>query len=58
MTTGQRQGDLIVIDKGLKEGERVVTNGQLGVTPDGKVQITQPQNKAKPAAPARNGTES
>jgi membrane fusion protein, multidrug efflux system len=49
VSTGQRQGDLIVIDKGLKAGERVVTTGQLGVTPDGKVQIAQPQNKAGPS---------
>jgi multidrug efflux system membrane fusion protein len=38
---GQRQGDLVVIDKGLKPGEQVVVQGQLGVTPDGKVRITQ-----------------
>jgi multidrug efflux system membrane fusion protein len=38
---GQRQGDLVVIDKGVKSGERVVVQGQLGVTPEGKVQITQ-----------------
>ncbi|HEX2228096.1 MAG TPA: efflux RND transporter periplasmic adaptor subunit [Candidatus Binatia bacterium] len=44
VTTGQRQGDLVVIDKGLKAGERVVATGQLGVTPEGKVQIVQPGN--------------
>jgi multidrug efflux system membrane fusion protein len=37
---GQRQGDLIVVDEGLKSGERVVVRGQLGVTPGGKVRIT------------------
>jgi membrane fusion protein, multidrug efflux system len=43
VTVGQRQGDLVVIDSGLKVGERVVTNGQLGVTPGGQVKIlTQP----------------
>jgi multidrug efflux system membrane fusion protein len=43
VTVGQRQGDLVVIDRGLKAGERVVTNGQLGVTPGGQVKIiTQP----------------
>lgn len=46
VTVGQRQGDLVVVDTGLREGERVVTNGQLGVTPEGKVKI------AEPAAPA------
>jgi multidrug efflux system membrane fusion protein len=41
VTVGQRQGDLVVIDKGVNPGERVVTNGQLGVTPGGKVNVTQ-----------------
>jgi membrane fusion protein, multidrug efflux system len=44
---GQRQGDLVVVVQGLKPGEHVVANGQLGVTPGGKVLI-QPQN-AQPA---------
>ena len=43
VTVGQRHGDLIVIGQGLKQGERVVTNGQLGVTPGGKVQIATPE---------------
>lgn len=36
---GQRQGDFVVVDAGLKSGERVVVRGQLGVTPGGKVRI-------------------
>jgi multidrug efflux system membrane fusion protein len=36
---GQRQGDFVVVDEGLKSGERVVVRGQLGVTPGGKVRI-------------------
>jgi multidrug efflux system membrane fusion protein len=36
---GQRQGDLIVISQGVKAGERIVINGQLGVTPGGKVRV-------------------
>ena len=35
--TGQRQGDSIVIEEGVKAGEKVVVTGQLGVTPGGKV---------------------
>jgi len=31
-----------VVEKGVEPGERVVTNGQLGVTPGGKVRIDQP----------------
>ena len=42
---GQRQGERRVVD-GVKAGERVVVQGQLGVTPEGKVTI------AKPGAPA------
>lgn len=46
VTLGQRQGDLIVVEKGVEPGERVVTNGQLGVTPGGKVRIEEPVNPA------------
>jgi multidrug efflux system membrane fusion protein len=41
VSLGQRQGDLVVVEKGVAAGERVVTNGQLGVTPGGKVQVEQ-----------------
>jgi multidrug efflux system membrane fusion protein len=39
VTLGQRQGDLVVVESGISAGERVVTVGQLGVTPNGKVHI-------------------
>jgi multidrug efflux system membrane fusion protein len=39
VTVGQRQQDLVVIEKGVVAGERVVVNGHLGVTPGGKVRI-------------------
>jgi multidrug efflux system membrane fusion protein len=42
VTPGQRQGDRIVISQGLKAGERVVVQGQLGVTPGGKVAVAKP----------------
>jgi multidrug efflux system membrane fusion protein len=38
---GQRQGDLVALAEGLKGGERVVTAGQLGVTPGGQVRSQQ-----------------
>jgi multidrug efflux system membrane fusion protein len=44
VSLGQRQGDLIVVEKGVEAGEQVVTIGQLGVTPGGKVIIEQPRN--------------
>ena len=57
VSLGQRQGDLIVIEKGVAAGEKVVTNGQLGVTPGGKVLVAQP-NEANSPAPATNGSKS
>jgi multidrug efflux system membrane fusion protein len=51
VVTGQRQGDLVVVESGLAAGERVVTNGHLGVVPKGKVQVVE---AAQPAAPAKS----
>ena len=36
---GQRQGDLVVVEQGLKVGEQVVLNGQMGVMPGAKVRV-------------------
>lgn len=58
VTLGQRQGDLIVVEKGIGPGERVVINGQLGVTPGGKVLIEQPRDAGTPAAAAESGSKS
>jgi multidrug efflux system membrane fusion protein len=44
---GQRQGDLIVVEQGLKPGERVVINGQIGIMPGGKVRV----DTGSPATP-------
>jgi len=52
VSLGQRQGDLIVVEKGVAAGEKVVTNGQLGVTPNGKVVIEQPPGTNSPATAA------
>jgi len=52
VTLGQRQGDQIVIEQGVQPGERVVTNGQVGVTPGGKVRIETPN-----ANPTATGTK-
>jgi len=57
VSLGQRQGDLIIVEKGVAAGEQIVTNGQLGVTPGGKVQIDQPREANSPAA-ATNGSKS
>ncbi|MGH9969461.1 MAG: efflux RND transporter periplasmic adaptor subunit [Pyrinomonadaceae bacterium] len=58
VSLGQRQGDLIVVEKGVEPGERVVTNGQLGVTPGGKVVIEQPRDAGSPATATGNGSKS
>jgi membrane fusion protein, multidrug efflux system len=41
VSLGQRQGELVVVENGVNAGEKVVTTGQLGVTPGGKVRIEQ-----------------
>lgn len=56
VSLGQRQGDLIVIEKGVEPGERVVTNGQLGVTPGGKVRVEEPR-KPSDSPNAGNSTK-
>jgi multidrug efflux system membrane fusion protein len=57
VSLGQRQGDLIVVEKGVTAGEQIVTNGQLGVTPGGKVLVEQPREANSPAT-AGNGSKS
>jgi multidrug efflux system membrane fusion protein len=54
VSLGQRQQDLVVVENGVAAGELVVTNGQLGVTPGGKVLVEKPRD---PNAPAKT-TES
>jgi multidrug efflux system membrane fusion protein len=39
---GQRQGDRVVILKGLQAGEKVVVQGHVGVMPGGPVRIVEP----------------
>src|SRR5438132_4304457 len=58
VTVGQRQGDLVVVDKGVQSGDRVVITGQLGVTPGGKVNITQPSTADNEPTPAKPGDKS
>jgi multidrug efflux system membrane fusion protein len=58
VSVGQRQGDLVVINKGVNAGERVVTNGQIGVTPGGKVRIATPTKAENTPAPANLDSES
>lgn len=57
VSLGQRQGDLVVVITGVQAGERVVTNGQIGVTPGGKLLIEQPRNPNAPAAVTSDGSK-
>jgi multidrug efflux system membrane fusion protein len=57
VSLGQRQGDLIVVDSGVQPGERIVTAGQIGVTPGGKVQIEQPRGANESAATGGGGKQ-
>ena len=51
VTVGQKQGEMVVVEKGIAPGDKVVVNGQLGFTPGGKVLVEQP----KGAALSKNG---
>jgi multidrug efflux system membrane fusion protein len=57
VTLGQRHGDQIVIEQGVQPGERVVTNGQVGVTPNGKVRIDAPANNQGTPNSGNSGTQ-
>jgi multidrug efflux system membrane fusion protein len=45
ITPGQRHGDMVVVDKGLKAGDQVVLIGQMLIMPGGPVKVV-------PSAPA------
>ncbi|MEK6743044.1 MAG: efflux RND transporter periplasmic adaptor subunit [Nitrospirota bacterium] len=45
VTPGRLYGDWTVIDKGIAAGEKVVTDGQLRITPGVKVEIKNPEEK-------------
>jgi multidrug efflux system membrane fusion protein len=60
VTLGQRQGDDVVVTKGVADGERVVVSGQLTVSPGGKVRIEEagPANGPGAAPAAQSGDPS
>ncbi len=45
---GQQQGNMVVVSKGLKAGERVMVTGQMTVMPGGKVRIASDETNAAP----------
>jgi membrane fusion protein, multidrug efflux system len=51
VTLGQRQGDDVVVTKGVAQGEQVIVTGQLTVAPGGKVRVQEAAPTPAPAAP-------
>jgi len=52
VTLGQKQGDMIVVQSGLKAGETVVTDGQMTLFPNAPVKIIAPAlPETRPANP-------
>ena len=54
ITTGQRYDDMVMVDQGVKSGERVIKTGQMLVMPGAKVMVVAPATMpaTQPAAPA------
>jgi membrane fusion protein, multidrug efflux system len=48
ITPGQRQGDLLVVESGVQNGDQVVVAGQMAVMPNSKVQVTNAGSDAGP----------
>lgn len=53
ITQGQKQGDLVVVENGVKAGERVVTVGQMGVAPGAPVTVLPPAQPAQTTQQAK-----
>lgn len=61
VATGERLGDRIVINRGLAGGEKVVTDGQFGLTPGARVSVAahgSPSQPLKSDDPERLGLAS
>jgi membrane fusion protein, multidrug efflux system len=55
ITPGQRQGEMVVVDGGLKAGESVVRTGQLMVLPGFPVMVMNPPTTQPAGAPVAAG---
>jgi multidrug efflux system membrane fusion protein len=64
VTLGQRQGEDVVVAKGVADGEQVVVTGQLTIMPGGKVRVQEsgpanaPPGAASPAKSSESGSRS
>lgn len=56
ITPGQRQGDLLVVDRGVKAGERVVVTGHMLVKPGDKVSVVNESPGDAPPGTTKNLT--
>jgi len=57
LTTGERQDDYIVVDEGVKPGEKVVISGQLGLSPGVSVMdVTQKKAQEKKSKKQKKGS--
>jgi len=45
ISVGQGEGDHVIIEKGVKTGEEVVTEGQMGLSPGATVRVEKPDKK-------------
>lgn len=52
--TGERRDGVVVVNEGLKAGERVVSAGQLKLTPGAAIQITEQASTTPASAPRGN----
>lgn len=52
--TGERRDGVVVVSEGLKAGERVVSAGQLKLTPGAAIQITEQASTTQASAPRGN----
>jgi membrane fusion protein, multidrug efflux system len=58
VTLGQRQGEDVVVTKGVADGERVIVTGQLTVAPGAKVRVQGAEPANGPGVPAGPGAGS
>lgn len=49
---GQRQGELLVVERGVRPGESVILTGHMSITPNGKVMVTNGTAGAMPPGAA------
>jgi multidrug efflux system membrane fusion protein len=54
---GQRQGDMVVVEQGLKAGETVVIDGQMSIIPKFKVRVIAPEKPQDAAMPVQANSQ-